>query len=134
MSEVVAELRSVPDTEAALGWAGGHTVVVDRPEGVAGGAGLGFNGGQMLALAIGGCLCNDLRYASHELDIAIREISVRVALELDGRPLIVRRALVSVDCRTQDGGSAATVIDHAVAMSTVANSIGQGFPVQIARV
>jgi hypothetical protein len=50
------ELRSVDGTEAAMGWAGGHTIVVDRPEGKAGGKGLGFNGGQLLTLAIGGLL------------------------------------------------------------------------------
>lgn len=30
-------LRNIPDTRAALGWAGGHTLVIDRPEGRAGG-------------------------------------------------------------------------------------------------
>lgn len=32
--------------------------------------GLGFNGGQPLALAIGGCLCNDLRYVAHAMGVA----------------------------------------------------------------
>ena len=60
MVQSVVELRNVQGTEAAMGWAGSHTMVVDRPEGTAGGLGLGFNGGQLLALAIGGCYCNDL--------------------------------------------------------------------------
>lgn len=79
----IVELRNVPGTEAALGWAGGHTVVVDRPEGKAGGMGLGFNGGQLLALAIGGYYCNDLRYVAHDLGVDIGEIEVTVKLELD---------------------------------------------------
>jgi organic hydroperoxide reductase OsmC/OhrA len=61
MAEVTVELRNVEGTEAALGWAGAHTIVVDRPDGRAGGRGLGFNGAQLLALTIGGCFCNDLR-------------------------------------------------------------------------
>ena len=32
--------------------------------------GLDFNGGQPLALAIGGCLCNDLRYVAHAMGVA----------------------------------------------------------------
>ena len=64
MSSMTVRLGSIPETEAALGWAGGHSVVVDRPEGKAGGQGLGFNGGQLLGLAIGGCLCNDLYYVA----------------------------------------------------------------------
>ena len=71
MPTSTVQLRNIPDTEAALGWAGGHTMVVDRPEGKAGGMGLGFNGGQLLALAIGGCLCNDLRYVAHDMGIAL---------------------------------------------------------------
>ncbi|HXX07037.1 MAG TPA: hypothetical protein VEJ43_03070 [Pseudolabrys sp.] len=53
-------LRSIPDTQAAVGWADGHTIVIDRPDGKAGGIGLGFNGGQLLGLAVGGCAttCN----------------------------------------------------------------------------
>jgi hypothetical protein len=48
MPSVTGELRNVAGTEAALGWAGTHTLVVDRPEGRAGGHGLGFNGAQLL--------------------------------------------------------------------------------------
>ena len=54
MVSMTVELRNVEGTEAAMGWAGGHTIVVDRPPGKAGGRGLGFNGAELLALAIGG--------------------------------------------------------------------------------
>jgi hypothetical protein len=55
MPMVSVELRNVAGTEAALGWAGAHTIVVDRPEGHSGGCGLGINGARLLALTIGGC-------------------------------------------------------------------------------
>jgi hypothetical protein len=45
---MTVHLRSIEDTQAVLGWAEGHTVIVDRPDGKAGGMGLGFNGGQLL--------------------------------------------------------------------------------------
>jgi len=44
MASTTVELRNVEGTQAAMGWAGGHTLIVDRPEGRAGGMGLGFNG------------------------------------------------------------------------------------------
>lgn len=87
MADVSVELRNIAATQAALGWAGTHTLVVDRPEGKAGGRGLGFNGGQLLALALGGCFCNDLRYAAAELGAHLEEISVSVKVTLDGEPL-----------------------------------------------
>ena len=48
MANVTVELRNLAGTGAAMAWAGNHTIVVDRPEGKAGGLGLGFNGAQLL--------------------------------------------------------------------------------------
>ncbi len=128
MVQSVVELRNMPGTEAAVGWAGGHTVVVDRPDGKAGGMGLGFNGGQLLALAIGGCYCNDLRYVARDHGVAIGEIEVTVKLELDGAPLVATSAVLSVRCTTLDGFEAQTLIDRAWAVCTVANSLSRGVP------
>lgn len=129
MISSTVELRNVAGTEAALGWAGSHTLVVDRPEGKAGGQGLGFNGAQLLALAIGGCFCNDLRYAGHEMGIAIGEISVHVVLQLDGFPLVAVGADLAVNCKAADGSDIAGLIERARSVCTVANSVMRGFPV-----
>jgi organic hydroperoxide reductase OsmC/OhrA len=129
MAEVTIELRNIQGTEAAIGWTGGHTIVVDRPEGRAGGRGLGFNGAQLLGLAIGGCFCNDLRYAAHEQDMELGEISVSVTVELVGEPLLVTAAHLHVRCTAADGSDASSVIEHAKANSTVANSLKGGIPV-----
>ncbi|MBB3237341.1 OsmC family protein [Phyllobacterium endophyticum] len=126
MVQSIVELRNVAGTEAAVGWAGGHTIVVDRQEGKAGGMGLGFNGGQLLALAVGGCYCNDLRYVAHDLGIEIGEIAVTVQLELDGAPLVATNAVLSVRCTTLDGSDPKTLIEHAWSVCTVANSLNRG--------
>lgn len=131
MVSMTVELRSVDGTEAALGWAGGSTLVVDRPEGRAGGRGLGFNGGQLLALAIGGCFCNDLRYCAHEMGVSLGGIAVVVTLELEGSPLLATQATMAVSCETRDGSDPGEVIARAAADSTVSNSLARGFPVAI---
>ena len=131
MVQSIVELRNVAGTEAAVGWAGGHTVVVDRPEGKAGGLGLGFNGGQLLALALGGCYCNDLRYVAHDLGIEIGEIAVTVQLELGGAPLVATNFVLSVRCTTLDGSSPQTLIDRAWSICTVANSLSRGVPMTL---
>ena len=131
MVQSIVELRNVPGTEAAVGWAGGHTVVVDRPDGKAGGMGLGFNGGQLLALANGGCYCNDLRYVAHDLGVAIGEIEVTVKLEIDGAPLVVTDAVLSVRCTTLHGPDAQTLIDRAWKACTVVNSLREGVPTRL---
>lgn len=126
MIQSIVELRNVAGTEAAIGWTGSHTIVVDRPEGKAGGLGLGFNGAQLLAMALGGCYCNDLRYVAHDLGVRIGDIAVTVKLELEGTPLVATNAELSVWCTTLDGSDPKTLIDRAWAVCTVAASLNLG--------
>ncbi|HVM86472.1 MAG TPA: OsmC family protein [Candidatus Binatia bacterium] len=131
MTTMTVELRNVPGTEAALGVAGGHTLVVDRPEGMAGGMGLGFNGGQLLALALGGCFCNDLRTVAHEMGVALTTISVSVGIEVEGAPLLTKSATMTVVCETADGADPAPVIARTRAISMVANTLQRGVAVTV---
>ena len=131
MVSMTVELRNVEDTQAAMGWAGGHTIIVDRPEGKAGGMGLGFNGGQLLALAIGGCFCNDLRYVAAEMGVTLDKIAVTVTLNLEGKPLLATSSTMTVSCTTLDGSDPAEIITRAAVISTVSNSLRQGVPVSI---
>lgn len=131
MTSVTVELRNVEGTQAAMGWAGGHTVVVDRPEGRAGGMGLGFNGGQLLALAIGGCFCNDLRYVAETMGVALGRIAVTVTVALEGDPLLATGATMEVSCETLDGTDAEDVVERAKRSCMVSNSLNRGVPVTI---
>ena len=131
MVAMTVELRNIAGTEAALGWAGGHTIVVDRPEGKAGGKGLGFNGGQLLALAIGGCFCNDLRYTAEAMGVVLTSISVTVTVDLAGEPLLATAATMHVACEAASGADPRAVIDHAKATCMVSNSLQAGFPMTI---
>jgi organic hydroperoxide reductase OsmC/OhrA len=70
-------LRTVGDGPTAIGSAGPFTLTVDRPA-AAGGGGLGFNGGQLLYLAIAACWSNDL----------YREATT-MGIELDGVEIVV---------------------------------------------
>jgi organic hydroperoxide reductase OsmC/OhrA len=134
MAQMTVELRNIGGTEAALGWAGAHTLVVDRPEGKAGGQGLGFNGGQLLALAIGGCFCNDLRYVAHARGIAIESIAVKVTLDLAGEPLLATNATIFVECDLPQGGDVQALIAEAERISTVSNSLKVGVPVRVSAI
>jgi organic hydroperoxide reductase OsmC/OhrA len=131
MLSTTVELRNVEGTEAAVGWAGAHTVVVDRPDGKAGGRGLGFNGAQLLALTIGGCFCNDLRYVSHAKGVALGKIAVSVTVELDGDPLLATAATMVVSCATLDGTDPESIIEQAKATCMATNSLRRGFPVAV---
>ncbi len=132
MTVMNVKLRSIPDTQASIGWAGAHTIVVDRPDGKAGGQGLGFNGGQLLALAIGGCFCNDLHYVAHEMGIELRSVSVDVSLTLDGVPLLATSAAVQVSVEAaSDEADVAALIRRAEETSTVSNSLQRGLSISV---
>lgn len=131
MISVSVDLRNVEGTEAALGWASGRTIVVDRPEGNAGGMGLGFNGAQLLALSIGGCFCNDLRYAAHDLGMKLGKLAVSVEINLEGDPLVTTSAVMDVDLETVDGTDPQKIIDYARKTCVVSNSVSRGFPVDV---
>jgi organic hydroperoxide reductase OsmC/OhrA len=130
MTSMTVQLRSLPDTEAAVGWAGAHTVVVDRPEGKAGGKGLGLNGGQLLGLAIGGCFCNDLHYVAHEMGIRLTSVEVDVTVSFEGSPLLATQAVLSARVSAADrGADIGALIRRAQKVSTVSNSLKRGIPV-----
>ena len=130
MTTMTVQLRSLPDTEAAVGWAGAHTVVVDRPEGKAGGKGLGFNGGQLLGLAIGGCFCNDLHYVAHEMGLRLTSVEVDVTVSFEGSPLLATEAVLRARVSAAEkGADIEDLIKRAQAVSTVSNSLKRGIPV-----
>jgi organic hydroperoxide reductase OsmC/OhrA len=111
--------------------AGSKTIVVDRPEGKAGGLGLGFDGGQLLALAVGGCFCNDLRYMAEADGAALGRVAVQVVLEMEGEPLIATRVVVTVDCEMLDGSDPYDLIDRTKAISMVARSLAKGTSIEV---
>ncbi|WP_347138021.1 OsmC family protein [Paracoccus sp. SSK6] len=131
MPVVSVSLMNLPGTEAAVGWAGSHCIIADRPEGKAGGMGLGFNGAQLLALAIGGCFCNDLRYIAHRRGVAIASVAVKVHLAMEGEPLIATGAEMVVQCVMEDGSDPAPLIDKARESSMVGCSLPRGIPVSV---
>ncbi len=70
-------LRTVGDGPTAIGSADPFTLVVDRPSG-AGGGGLGFNGGQLLYLAVAACVSNDLYREAAKRGVHLTGVEVRV--------------------------------------------------------
>jgi organic hydroperoxide reductase OsmC/OhrA len=129
MTTMTMQLRSVPDTQAAIGWAEGHAIVVDRPEGKAGGMGLGFNGGQLLGLAIGGCFCNDLHYVADAMGIHLASIEVDVTVDFEGSPLLVTQAMMRVAVTADNDADVDEVIRRAKEISSVSNSVRRGLPI-----
>ena len=84
---IEVETRNVDGQVTSLGSAGPFSLVVDRPtEG--GGGGLGFNGGQLLYLAVAGCISNDLFRDARAAGIELSSVRVRVSGDFVGEPAV----------------------------------------------
>ena len=108
------ELVTVDGGPTALGSAGTQTLVADRSA-ETGGRGLGFNGGQLLYLAIAACVSNDIYREAPAWGLAVRRvrvdvdgdfpargapstpITVRVELDADGPDEVLDRFVAEVD-------------------------------------
>ena len=128
------EFRNVHGRAAAIGSAGRHTLVVDRPAD-GGGQALGFNGGQLLYLAIGGCVSNDLFREASARGIRLTHVRVRVVGDFDGDPAVSQD--VSYDVEVAGEASPEQLeelVSHVDAIAEIPNSLRRGTPVKLRHV
>jgi putative redox protein len=90
------EVRNVAGEPAAIGNAGPFTVVVDRPAD-GGGRGIGFNGGQLLYLAIAGCVSNDLFREARADGVDLTSVRVVVRGDFAGDPPVSTDVVYDVE-------------------------------------
>jgi organic hydroperoxide reductase OsmC/OhrA len=131
MGSTTIEYRTLPGTRAAVGVTGAHSVIADRPPGKFGGMGLGFDGGELLALSIGGCFCNDMQALADQMGVEIADLRVSVTIDFAGQPSRATGARMDVDCRLADGSDPAALIERAKGITTIGNSLTAGVPVAI---
>ncbi len=130
--QLEVSFRQIAGTGAATGWAGAKCVVADRRAGSAGGLGIGFSGGELLALALGGGYFNQLHFSADHLGIGIRMAEIDVMVEFEGDPLIAVSADISVRLEVDgDAAARARLLDHARSESTISNSLSRGLPVTV---
>ncbi|WNM39694.1 OsmC family protein [Micromonospora halotolerans] len=123
--------RSLPGRPAAIGAAGPFTLVVDRPAD-GGGDGLGFNGGQLLYLAVAGCVSNDLFREARAAGITLHRVEVTVHGDFTGDPAVSTE--VGYDVRVEGDAAEARLRDLVARVDAIAeipNSLRRGTPVRL---
>lgn len=134
MSAFDVVMSSLPGSPTAVGSAGPFTLIADRPA-EAGGGGLGFNGGQLLNLAVAGCISNDLFREAAKRGISLRHVRVKVTSDYSGEPAVSSPIEYEVDI---DGDAETDVLDRLVretdAIAEIPNSLRRGTDVQLSRV
>ncbi len=125
------EIRTVSGSSLAVGSSGPRTVTIDRTK-EAGGLGLGFNGGELLLLAIGGCYCNDVFREAAKRGITVENVHVTVKADWAGDP--VRAQNVSFDVVVEADASEAEILDlirHTDRVAEIPNSLRLGTEVRL---
>jgi putative redox protein len=125
------ELTTVDGGPTALGSAGPVTVVVDRPVG-AGGRGRGFNGGQLMYLAVAACISNDLYREAATAGIQLTRVAITVDGDFPGRGSVSSPIAVDVELEGNASSQALEqLLDEVDRVAEIPASIRHGTPVSI---
>ena len=122
------ETRTVSGQVTALGSAGPFTLVVDRPtEG--GGGGKGFNGGQLLYLAVAGCISNDLFREASRFGVELDSVRVTVDGDFSGDPAV--SDAITYDVELSGSGDLDSLVREVDRIAEIPNTLRQGAPVSL---
>ncbi len=131
---LTVETRTVAGRVTAVGSAGPYTLVVDRPQ-QAGGGGLGFNGGQLLYLAIAGCVSNDLFREARSRGIELTSVRVVVQGDFAGDPQVSTPVDYVVELIGEASADILSALVHDIdAIAEIPNSLRAGTPVRLGEV
>jgi putative redox protein len=126
------EIRTVSGSSLAVGSSGPRAVTIDRPK-EAGGLGLGFNGGELMLLAIGGCYSNDVFREAAKRGISVKNVCVKVSADWAGDP--VRAQNISFTVEVEADASEADIsesIRHTDRVAEIPNSLRLGTELKLA--
>ena len=134
MARISASVRSRQGVPS-VGWAGARAVTIDRGE-AAGGMGLGFNGGELLFLALGACFANDLHREARRMGVDLVAADVQVSGEFpaEGAPGRDLRFDVRVEARGADEATLRKLVEHTDRVAEIHNTLRAGTPVALGRV
>ncbi len=128
------ETQSLHGRVTTVGSAGGHTLIVDRPAG-AGGGGLGFNGGELLHLAVAGCVSNDLFREAQAKGISLTSVRIVARGEFSGNPAVSGGIEYDVEIRGRaTGAQLEELVREVDAIAEIPNSLRRGTAVRLGSV
>ena len=131
MAQMSVHIRSAHEGNFSVGWTGQHSLVIDRSPGD-GGQGMGFNGGQLLLLAVGACYANDVFREAAARDVEI--VGIRVVVECDWTGDPMRAQNIAVSTRVEADASEDEILDliqHVDGIAEIHNTLRQGANVEL---
>ena len=119
------------EATTAVGWAGNRTLTIDRPQD-AGGMDLGYNGGELLFLAIGACYTNDIFREASKRGINVKSVQVDVQGEWGGDPVRAQNVTFTPKVEADaDEMEIMELIRHTDRIAEIHNSLRMGTQVTL---
>jgi uncharacterized OsmC-like protein len=131
VAQMTVHVRSAHEGTFSVGWSERHSLVIDRsPDD--GGQGMGFNGGQLLLLALGSCFANDVFREADKRDVEV--LGVRVVVECDWVGDPQRAENVRFTTRVEAAADEDEIMDlirHVDEIAEVHNTLRTGVPIEL---
>jgi uncharacterized OsmC-like protein len=125
-------VRSAHEGSFSVGWSGQHSLVIDRGAGD-GGQGMGFNGGQLLLLAVGACYANDVFREAAQRDLDVLGVRVVVECDWSGDPPRAQNVRYSTRVEAEaDEDEIMDLIQHVDRIAEVHATLRQGIEIELA--
>ena len=129
--QMSVHVRSAHEGNFSVGWSGQHSLVIDRSP-ADGGQGMGFNGGQLLLLALGACYANDVFREATARGLVV--VGIRVVVECDWGGDPVRAQSVELSTRVEADAAEDEImelIQHVDRIAEVQNTLRAGVDVEL---
>ena len=134
MSGIEVSMTSLRGSPTAIGAAGPFTLIADRPKD-GGGGGLGFNGGELLNLAVAGCVSNDLFREAAKRGIVIHQVRVKVRCDYVGDPAVATPIEYEVEIEGEAGAEELeALVRETDSIAEIPNSVRRGTDVALGKV
>jgi len=131
LPKTIVHVRTMHELATAVGWTGNRTLTIDRPQ-EAGGMGLGYNGGELLFLAIGACYTNDIFREAFRRGINVKSVQVDVEGEWGGDPVRAQNVVFTPKVEADaDEKEIMELIQHTDRVAEIHNSLRLGTKVSL---
>lgn len=130
MPTIHVDLKQTSPT-ASEGHIRSHRVAVDRPE-AKGGTDAGAMGGELLLASLGGCFMSNLLEAIRTREADIKDVSVAVDGDLDGKPASFKAIHLSVSAQYNDRAQLEKLVTISERSCIVANTLKGSVKVTVA--
>ena len=132
MSQMTVHIRSAHEGTFSVGWTGQHSLVIDRGPGE-GGQGMGFDGGQLMLLALGASYANVVYREAGKRGFEVHGVRVVVECDWEGDPASARNVRYStrVEAAAPED-EILELIQHVDEIAEVHNTLRTGGAVELA--